>query len=259
MPDRQTGYARFLDPEGTESWGIVNGNSLKRLDHSPLNEHHETGDEYSVDDVTLLAPCEPTKIVAVGLNYRDHAKELNMVLPDEPVIFLKPPTALAASGQVIAIPRSSKQVDYEAELAIVIGKTARHVDEEHVDNYILGYTCANDLTARDLQKKDGQWTRAKSFDMFCPAGPYLSTARPSADAKIVLKKNGEIKQDSSIDQMIFGIGTIVSFISRIMTLQPGDLILTGTPPGIGPVNDNDEVAIEIEGLGTLTNKFALEK
>lgn len=252
-------YAKFLSPDRIEHWGIVkDGNYLVKLNNTPFDDPQRSKDEFAIDEVTLLAPCSPTKIVAIGLNYKDHAEELKMAIPDEPIIFLKPPTSLAASSQVITMPKASKQVDYEAELAIIIGKTANNIEEEDSDGHILGYTCANDVTARDLQKKDGQWSRAKGFDGFCPTGPFLNTLKPSRDAKIVLRKNRVKKQESILGQMIFPIETIVSFVSKVMTLMPGDLILTGTPPGVGPISPGDEIEIDIEGLGILRNKFALE-
>lgn len=259
MPEQNIRYVRFLAPDKTENWAIIKDNDLLvRISDNPFVNHKESKDEFKFGEVDLLAPCNPSKIVAIGLNYKDHAEELNMNIPDEPIIFLKPPTALAGSGQLIAMPKASKQVDYEAELAIVVGKTAKNIPEKDADRYILGYTCANDITARDLQKKDGQWTRAKGFDGFCPAGPFLNTRKPDRDAKISLMKNGLIKQESSLRHMIFSIESVFSFVSHVMTLLPGDLILTGTPPNVGPIDAGDETGVEIEGLGILKNRFALE-
>lgn len=213
---------------------------------------------YPLKDLRVLAPCFPGKVVCVGLNYRYHAKELGYDIPDEPVLFLKPSTAVIGPDESIIYPLASRQVDYEAELAVVIGKTARHVRMEEAAGYILGYTCGNDITARDLQKKDGQWTRAKSFDTFCPLGPYIVTDIDPRNCEISLYVNGERKQHSSTSELIFDVYSLVSFISGIMTLHPGDVILTGTPSGVGPLNPGDEVAVEVEGIGLLRNRVVIE-
>lgn len=206
----------------------------------------------------VLAPCRPGKIVCVGLNYRDHATELGFSYPEEPVLFLKPPTALIGPGEDIIYPAMARQVDYEAELAVVIGATTWRVSKDAAPEYILGYTCGNDITARDLQKKDGQWTRAKSFDTFCPLGPYIVTDINPQHSAISLFVNGERKQHSNIRNLIFDVGHLVSFISHIMTLYREDVILTGTPSGVGPLNPGDVVAVEIEGIGRLENRVATE-
>jgi 2-keto-4-pentenoate hydratase/2-oxohepta-3-ene-1,7-dioic acid hydratase in catechol pathway len=197
------------------------------------------------------------KIICVGLNYRDHAKELGMALPEEPVIFLKPETALIGPEEPIVYPAMSRQVDYEAELAVVIGRQARHVTPDEVGRYIAGFTCFNDVTARDLQKKDGQWTRAKSFDTFAPAGREVVSGVDPGDLLIECYVNGERKQASSTRNLIFPVPELVSFISRIMTLFPGDLIATGTPPGVGPLRPGDVVEVVIEGVGRLRNPVVL--
>jgi len=209
---------------------------------------------YKVDDVKIKPPVLPSKIVCVGLNYRDHAAELNMELPDEPVIFIKPPTSVAGHLDNIIYPGSSNQVDYEGELGIVLSKEARNVKSEAAAaDFIGGYTVLNDVTARDLQRKDGQWTRAKSFDTFCPIGPCIETNLDPMDQNISLKLNGEFKQKSNTKNMIFNVYELVEFISDIMTLKPGDVIATGTPPGVGPMNIGDTVEVEIEGVGTIKN------
>ncbi|MEW6447187.1 MAG: fumarylacetoacetate hydrolase family protein [Bacillota bacterium] len=209
-------------------------------------------------DLKVLAPCTPGKIVCVGLNYRDHAKELGYALPDEPVLFIKPPTAVIGPDESIIYPSVSRQVDYEAELAVVIGKTAKRVRAGQAADYILGYTCGNDVTARDLQKKDGQWTRAKSFDTFCPLGPYIVTDLDPRNCEISLYVNGERKQHSTTSELIFDVYYLVSFISYIMTLHRGDIILTGTPSGVGPLKPGDEVVVEVEGIGRLKNRVVRE-
>jgi len=196
---------------------------------------------------------KPTKIVAVGLNYRDHAKELSMNVPSEPCIFMKPATSVIWHGEKIIYPAQSKKVDYEAELAVVIGKTAEKIDKSEVNKYILGYTCANDVTARDLQKKDGQWTRAKSFDTFCPLGPVITDEIDPNNVAVRAFVNGELRQEGHTSSFIFGVEYLVSFISHVMTLNEGDVVLTGTPKGVGPIVVGDKVEIEIEGIGVLCN------
>lgn len=195
----------------------------------------------------------PGKIIAVGLNYRSHAAELGMAVADEPIIFLKPPSAVIAHGDAIVLPPQSRQVDYEAELALVIGKTCRNVTAAAAADYVLGYTCANDVTARDLQQKDGQWSRAKSFDSFCPLGPWLETEAPDPATKVELYLNGKLKQSAAIADMIFPPLELVAFVAAIMTLERGDVILTGTPPGVGPLAPGDQVTVSIAGVGELSN------
>ncbi len=194
------------------------------------------------------------KIILVGLNYRDHARELKMPIPKNPIIFLKPPTTLIGNLDKIIYPKQSKRIDYEAELALVIKKTCRNIKPQEAKKYILGYTCLNDVTARDLQKIDGQWTRAKSFDSFCPIGPWIETDLDPSKLQIRCWLNNKLKQDSSTAQLIFPVEKLVSFISSIMTLYPGDVISTGTPSGVGPMQPGDRVEVEIEGIGKLTNQ-----
>jgi 2-keto-4-pentenoate hydratase/2-oxohepta-3-ene-1,7-dioic acid hydratase in catechol pathway len=209
--------------------------------------------QYSLDEVRLLAPCSPCKIVAVGLNYRDHAEEMKFELPDEPLLFMKPSTSIIGPGDPIMLPPQSRRVDYEAELAVVIAKTARNVPYENARDFILGYTCLNDVTARDLQQKDGQWTRAKGFDTFCPIGPWIETDLDASDLPISLLLNGEVKQESRTSNLIFNSFRLVEFISHIMTLMPGDVIATGTTSGIGPMKQGDTVEVRVEGIGSLIN------
>lgn len=203
-----------------------------------------------------IRSIKPTKIVCVGTNYGDHAKELDMKVPEEPLIFLKPPSSIIYDSQEIVYPRGAARLDYEAELAVVIKKRARDISENGVSKYILGYTCLNDVTARDLQKKDGQWTRSKSFDTFCPIGPVIETEIDPADAKVESYLNGELKQSSNTRHLIFTVCRLVSFISGVMTLFPGDIISTGTPYGVGPMQPGDTIDIRIEGIGSLKNKVA---
>lgn len=208
---------------------------------------------YALDEVSLVAPCQPTKVVAIGLNYRDHAQELGLTLPTEPLMFMKPASSVIGPGDTIVMPRQSERVDYEAELGIVIGKTARNVTADRAKECILGYTCLNDVTARDLQQKDGQWTRAKGFDTFCPIGPWIETEIDPGDLQIELYLNGERKQCSRTSNLIFSVFELVEFVTSVMTLLPGDVIATGTPAGIGPVGDGDAVEVRIEGIGSLIN------
>lgn len=200
----------------------------------------------------------PEKIIAVGLNYIEHAKELNMRIPAEPVIFLKPPSAVIFNNQKIVYPKMAKQVDYEAELAVVIGKQCKNVSVKNAKKYILGYTCFNDVTARDLQKKDGQWTRAKSFDTFCPVGPHIVSGINPHNLKIELFLNGKLKQSSNTKNLIFKIPKLISFVSKIMTLEKYNIIATGTPVGVGPVKIGDRIDVKIEKIGTLTNYVVKE-
>lgn len=202
---------------------------------------------------------KPTKIVACGLNYLDHAKELGMEIPKEPIIFIKPSTSVIGHQDLIIYPRMAKQVDYEAELAIVIKDKTRNVSIEEAGEHILGYTCFNDVTARDLQRKDGQWTRAKSFDTFSPMGPNILFEIDPANLDISLYLNGELKQSSNTSNLIFTPFYLVSFISKIMTLLPGDLIATGTPAGVGPMKPGDKVEVRIEGIGSLINQVIEEE
>ncbi len=203
----------------------------------------------------LLPPCSPTKIVCVGRNYSEHAKELGNAVPTEPLIFLKPTTSLIAHGDAIVYPSLSQRVDFEGELGVVIAKRARHVKATAAWDYIRGFTCVNDVTARDLQKKDGQWTRGKGFDTFCAAGPYL-VGRDEVDfsaLRIQTLLDGEMKQDGSVQDMIFPLDAIIEFVSAFMTLEAGDLIATGTPPGVGPMQPGSRVTVRIDGVGVLEN------
>ncbi len=203
----------------------------------------------------LLPPVVPSKIVCVGLNYRDHAAELDMSLPEEPVLFLKPVSTLIGNGDAIVLPPQSQRVDYEAELAVVIGHRCRNVSAADAADHIFGYTCLNDVTARDLQQRDSQWTRAKSFDTFCPLGPWIETAVEDPHCLAIRAfVNGELRQQSSTANLIFNCFELVSFISGIMTLETGDVIATGTPAGIGALKTGDQVAVEIEGIGRLENE-----
>jgi 2-keto-4-pentenoate hydratase/2-oxohepta-3-ene-1,7-dioic acid hydratase in catechol pathway len=211
---------------------------------------------FELSELRILPPASPSKIVCIGLNYIDHAKELSMEIPENPVLFLKPPSAVIGHEDKIIYPPSSSRVEYEAELAVVIGKRCKNISAEKAEDVIAGYTCFNDVTARDLQHKDGQWTRAKSFDTFAAFGPYLSSPDEFdvSDAKIVCRVNGETRQNSSTSNLIFGIPYLIEFITEIMTLEVGDVITTGTPSGVGELHRGDIVEVEIQGIGTLRNE-----
>jgi len=204
--------------------------------------------------VHITALFNPSKVIAIGLNYRDHAKEFNMPIPDYPILFLKPPTAVIEDGDDIIFPPQTQELHYEGELGIVISERAKSVPVSEADRYIAGYTCANDVTARDLQRMDGQWTRAKSFDTFCPLGPRIVKDIDPGVLGITTRVNGQVRQRSTTANMIFNVYELVSFVSGIMTLLPGDVIITGTPPGVGALNPGDTVEIDIERIGTLKNK-----
>jgi 2-keto-4-pentenoate hydratase/2-oxohepta-3-ene-1,7-dioic acid hydratase in catechol pathway len=243
---------RFL-AQGKPACGIVNGDELAELEGDFFTPFKTLKACHSLSQVKLLPPCKPSKIVAVGLNYQDHANELGFAIPEEPTIFLKPATTVIGPGEAIIYPTMSSRVDYEAELGVVIKDRVRSISPKEAPDHILGYTCANDVTARDLQKKDGQWTRAKSFDTFCPIGPWIETDLEPNDLLIQSYLNGERRQSSRTSQFIFKVNELVSFISGIMTLEPGDLIITGTPAGIGPMKPGDEIEVRIEGIGSLRN------
>jgi 2-keto-4-pentenoate hydratase/2-oxohepta-3-ene-1,7-dioic acid hydratase in catechol pathway len=208
-------------------------------------------------EAQLLAPVFPTKVIGIGRNYADHAAELGNEVPDEPVIFIKPATAVIGPGTPIVLPPISSEVHHEAELAVVIGTVSRHVAAEDASVHILGYTAANDVTARDLQRRDGQWARAKGFDTFCPLGPAIETELDPADLSLVCRVNGEVRQDGNTNDLVFGVAEILAFVTRVMTLLPGDVILTGTPSGVGPIHAGDRVDVEIERIGTLSNPVVL--
>ena len=233
---------QLLRPPDTAD-GDIEGLPSKRMGHLSLAE------------TTLLAPVQPSKIVCVGRNYREHAAELGHEVPTEPLIFLKPPSALIAPGAQIRRPKISERVDYEGELGVVIGRTCHKLAaDEDVRPFILGYTCVDDVTARDLQNKDGQWTRAKGFDTFCPVGPVVADEiDPWAGVGVETRVNGEIRQQGNTRDFIFPLDVVVRYISQIMTLLPGDLIATGTPKGVGPVVAGDVVEVSVEGVGTLRN------
>lgn len=214
------------------------------------------GASFPHSEARLLPPCAPSKIVCVGRNYLEHARELGNEPPAEPLIFLKPPSSLIADGDAIVYPTISQRVDHEGELGVVIGRRARRVPAEEADDYVLGYTCVNDVTARDLQKKDGQWTRGKGFDTFCAAGPWIVPRGEMSlsEARVRALVDGVVKQDAPVTDMIFSVAVIIAFVTQFMTLEPGDLVATGTPPGVGPVQPGAVVRIEVSGVGAIENR-----
>ncbi len=238
-------------------WGQIRGETVFCLAQAPYLGLVPTGESIPLSKCRLLAPAEPSKIVCVGKNYYDHAVEMGDGVPDHPILFLKGPNVLRAPGEAITAPDFVTRVDYEGELGVVIGKRARRVKAEEAGDYILGYTCFNDVTARLVQKEDGQWTRAKSMDGFGPCGPWITDEVDPADLSITTRLNGQLVQHSSTAQFMHAVPQLIAFISASMTLEPGDLIATGTPAGIGPMKDGDRVEVEIEGIGTLVNTARL--
>jgi len=236
-----------------EYWGILEEKNIEILKEGPFKSIKPLSKKIPLGSIKFLPPAKPTKIILIGLNYKDHARELNMVLSKEPLIFLKPTTALIGHNDSIIYPNSVRQLDYEAELAIVMKKECKNIKPKDTSEYILGYTCLNDVTARDLQKRDGQWTRAKSFDTFCPMGPWLAMQVNPQNLNIRSYLNGKLKQNSRTSEFIFPPDYLVSFISKIMTLNPGDVISTGTPFGVGPMKKGDKIEVEIEGIARLRN------
>ena len=239
-------YGWLLDDKVGEIGGNIFGRYQRKEAETPLA------------DVKLLAPSEPTKILCVGRNYVEHAKELGNEVPKIPLIFMKPPSSVISNGETIILPPQSAQVEHEGELVVVIGKRGRHITTENAKKHILGYTVGNDVTARDLQNSDSQWTRAKGFDTFCPFGPWIDTEFDPADSVVTCRVNGQMRQMASTRDMVFNVGVLISYISSVMTLESGDLIFTGTPSGVGELKDGDEVSVEIEGLGEIKNKVKSE-
>jgi 2-keto-4-pentenoate hydratase/2-oxohepta-3-ene-1,7-dioic acid hydratase in catechol pathway len=258
--------ARFVHPgspaaEAGVAWGTVEGPAgapvesltVAAIDGHPFGPIAFTGDRWALPDVRLLSPFLPSKVVAMGKNYATHAREMGGDAPETPLIFIKPSTSVIGDGDAIRLPPSSSEVHYEGELAVVIGTPARNVAPEDALAHVFGYAAGNDVTARDQQRADVQFTRSKGYDSFCPLGPWVETVLDPADLRLVTRVNGEVKQDARTNAMVHDIRTQIAFISAIMTLLPGDVILTGTPDGVGPIVAGDTVSVEIEGIGTLTN------
>jgi 2-keto-4-pentenoate hydratase/2-oxohepta-3-ene-1,7-dioic acid hydratase in catechol pathway len=242
---------RFGDRIAT---GFVEGDDVRVLQGTFFENPVPSQDRIPMDDVRLLAPVLPSKVVAVGKNYAAHAKEFGQEVPEEPLLFLKPSTAVSGPGDDIRLLPISRRVDYEGELAVVIGRIARSVATEDALGYVLGYACGNDVTLRDLQHANDQWARAKGFDGSCPLGPWIETELDAADLRIETRLNGETRQSARTSEMVFGVATLIAYITQFMTLLPGDVIMTGTPEGVGKLEPGDEVEVEIEGIGVLANR-----
>jgi 2-keto-4-pentenoate hydratase/2-oxohepta-3-ene-1,7-dioic acid hydratase in catechol pathway len=233
--------------------GVLSGEEVRVIRGTFFEYPVPTGEDVPLDDVRLLAPVLPSKIVAVARNYPEHAAELGNPLPERPMLFFKPATSVIGPGDPIPIPEGTTRVDHEAELAAVIGRLCRRVSEADVARYVLGYTCANDVTARDWQRSDGQWARAKGSDGFGPLGPWVETDVDVSDLAVASRVNGEDRQSGRTSEMVFSPAWLVSYISRTITLLPGDVVLTGTPPGVGPMQPGDRVEVEVQGIGVLEN------
>jgi 2-keto-4-pentenoate hydratase/2-oxohepta-3-ene-1,7-dioic acid hydratase in catechol pathway len=236
-----------------ENDDITEESIVAPIEGHPFVEIRPEGSVLKLADVRLLAPVLPSKVVCIGKNYRAHAAEMGGEAPEKPLLFLKPSTSIIGSGDPIDLPWQSEQVEHEGELAVVIGRMCKDISADRADDVIFGYTCANDVTARDLQKSDGQWTRGKGFDTFCPIGPWIQTELKPADADITVTVNDEQRQHSGVDALVHDIPSLVAYVSSCMTLLPGDVILTGTPAGVGPLVAGDVVRVGITGIGTLTN------
>lgn len=255
---------RFTHHPGSEDtdqavWGLVEGDNIVALEGSPFEKVEPTKEKFPLSMVTLLAPVRPSKVVAIGWNYMGHIQELGSPVPSEPLIFLIAPSAVVGPGAPIILPPESQRVDFEGELAIVMGQKCRRVRRERASEVIFGYTGLNDVTARDLQRKDGQFSRAKSFDTFCPTGPWIQTELDAAAVRVTTHVNGELRQDDNTSTMLFDPYYLVEYVSAAMTLNAGDIIATGTPSGVGPLAPGDEVTVTVEGIGALTNAVMQEK
>lgn len=250
---------RYQTQDGKRpKYGWLLGDKVGEISGNVFGRYRRNEAETPLADVKLLAPSEPSKIICVGRNYVEHAKELGNEVPKVPLVFLKPPSSIINPNDTVLLPPQSIQVEHEGELVVVIGKRGRHITAANAKKHILGYTIGNDVTARDLQKTDDQWTRAKGFDTFCPFGPWIDTEFDPADSVVTCRVNGQMRQMASTRDMVFNIGNLIAYISSVMTLEPGDLIFTGTPAGVGELNNGDEVVVEIEGLGVLRNSVRKE-
>jgi len=252
--------ARF-SAGGEVSFGLVTGEpaapeslAVVSISGHPFGAMEPAGPPRPLSDVRLLAPVLPSKVVAFARTYAEHARELGSEVPDAPMMFIKPSTSVIGPGDPIRYPRQSHEVHHEAELAVVIGRLCRDVPMSRVPEVVLGYTCGNDVTARDLQRSDGQWSRAKGFDTFCPLGPWVETQIDPSDVRVTCTVGGQVRQDGRTSLLLFPVAELVSYVSEAMTLLPGDVILTGTPAGVGPLSVGDEVSVTVEGVGTLTNR-----
>ena len=242
----------ILERDGLTSWYALEGPRARRFEGSPLSGGTVTGEPVVWSEAELRAPVRPSKIVCIGRNYAAHAKELGNEVPAEPLMFFKPPSSIVGPGESVVLRVESDKVEHEAELGVVIGKRCSHVSREDALSYVFGYTCVNDVTARDLQKKDGQWARAKGFDTFCPVGPWIETDLDPTDLQVRCLVDGAVKQDGRTSQMMFDVAALVAYVSKAFTLEPGDLIATGTPEGVGAMPAGSRVTVAIEKIGELT-------
>jgi len=249
---------RYQTKDETPKYGWLLEDKIGDISGNPFGRYRRRDATMPLANVKLVTPCQPSKIVCVGRNYVEHAKELGNEVPKVPLIFLKPPSAIISNGDAIVLPPQSRQVEHEGELVVVIGKRTRNVTAEQAKKFIFGYTIGNDVTARDLQNTDGQWTRAKGFDTFCPFGPWIDTEFDPSDAVLTCRVNGQMRQMASTRDMVFGVGMLVAYISSVMTLEPGDIIFTGTPAGVGELRNGDRVDVEIDGLGRISNPVRVE-
>jgi len=249
---------RYQIASQSPSFGWVMEDKIGDLEGSPFSQFSRAEAIHPLEEVKLLPPVIPSKIICVGLNYVAHAKEHDAEVPEVPLIFLKPPSSIIAHGGTIYLPPQSQQVEHEAELVVVIGKTGRWIPPEDANDHVFGFTTANDVSARDLQFRDGQWTRGKGFDTFCPLGPWIETEFDPADAVITCHVNDEMRQMASTRDMVFNVRQLIAYVSSVMTLYPGDLLLTGTPAGVSTIVDGDIVEVSIEGIGSLRNPVATE-
>ena len=251
-------FVRYQYGSNAPQYGWILENNIGPVDGTPFGEYRRMSATLPLEAVRLLAPVQPSKIICVGRNYPEHAREGGNEVPQIPLLFLKPPSSVIGPGDKIVLPPQSQQVEHEAELAVVIGKAGRWIPIERTGEFIFGYTAANDVTARDLQRRDGQWTRGKGFDTFCPVGPWIETELDPADTLITCRVNNEMRQMASTREMVFTVPQLVAYASSIMTLAPGDLIMTGTPAGVGPLSVGDVVEVTVEGIGVLQNPVAVE-
>jgi len=249
-------FIRYTIGANAPRYGWVHEDMVGPIEGEPYEEFRRLEAEIPIHMVRLLAPIKPGKIVCVGRNYAEHAREQNFEVPEIPMLFMKPPSAVIGPGEKIILPPQSRQVEHEGELAVVIGQAGRWIAADDALKHVLGYTIANDVTARDLQRRDEQWTRGKGFDTFCPLGPWIETELDPADVLVQTRVNGEMRQMASTREMMFSVEQLIAFISSVMTLQPGDLVLTGTPAGIGPLQNGDTVEVSVEGIGSLSNPVA---
>ena len=250
---------RYIGDNSESTFGWLQGERIGKIDGSPYAEFRRREPDINLHNIKLLSPVSPTKIVCIGRNYAAHAKERNAEVPEVPLIFLKPPSSIIGHEDNIILPPQSNQVDHEAELVVIIGKTGRWISPDDAMKHVFGYSIGNDVTARDLQRSDGQWTRAKGFDTFCPIGPWVETEFDPSDALITCNVNEELRQMASTRDMVFNVKQLIAYISSVMTLTTGDAIFTGTPSGIGPIVPGDYVEITIEGIGTLTNTVTIDR